>query len=632
MWDRRYILGAGIASLLTATDALAAKKKKASAKSTKGKKGKSKPKKPAPPPPPPVTSPENRAALNGVFDAIYKDALRASPMLLTALGLDKGEYEAHNSRLDDRSIASKAAISGRLRRARDSLKALDRGKLHEMDRINYDAVLWDISTALEGAEAFSYGEAGSGTPYVLSQLSGLYQSVPDFLDNQHTIESKADAESYVARLNAYAVAIGQETERARDDFSKGVIPPDFVISTALKQLEMAYGGAAADNVMVQSIVRRAAAANLVDGWGQKAQSVVEGAIFPALQKQAETLKNILPKASHLAGIMHRPQGEAYYAWAARYSTTTKMTPREIHELGLVKVAELSSEIDARFRALGHTTGTAGERMRALNTDPKQIYPNTPEGKKQLLGDLNKKVDTIFAKLPQYFKTLPKSKVDIRAVPEAIEAGAPGGYYQGPSLDGTRPGAYYINLQDTAQQPSWLLPTLTYHEAVPGHHMQIAIQQEAEGLPDLRKISGFNAYIEGWALYAEQVALEMGMYENDPYGRIGYLHDALFRACRLVVDTGMHYLGWSREQAVRFMMEKMGDGEVEVTREIDRYCVWPGQALGYMVGKIQWLKLRDASKRRLGAKFDIRTFHDTGLLCAAVPLDVLETVYKEAGQV
>jgi uncharacterized protein (DUF885 family) len=263
-------------------------------------------------------------------------------------------------------------------------------------------------------------------------------------------------------------------------------------------------------------------------------------------------------------------------------------------------------------------------MRALYNDPKYRYPNTDEGKVKLIADLNVKVKTVQAKLPAYFKTLPKASVEIRRVPAYIEAGAPGGYYQGGALDGSRPGAYFINLRDTAEVPSWTLPTLTYHEAIPGHHLQGALQQEAD-LPLIRKVMWFSAYGEGWALYAEQLADEMGMYDDDPMGRIGYLHDAAFRAVRLVVDSGLHSQRWSREQAVKYYVDAIGDQEATVVTEVERYCVWPGQACSYMVGKLTWLRLREQAKAKLGPRFDIREFHDAGLVCGATPLTVLDDV-------
>ena len=230
-----------------------------------------------------------------------------------------------------------------------------------------------------------------------------------------------------------------------------------------------------------------------------------------------------------------------------------------------------------------------------------------------------------ARLPDYFGILPKASVEIRRVPPAIEAGAPGGYYQGPSLDGSRPGAYYINLRDTAEWPKWTLPTLTYHEAIPGHHLQITLSTEAEGIPMIRKLIGFSAYSEGWGLYAEQLADEMGVYAEDPWGRLGYLQSLLFRATRLVVDSGLHHKKWSREDGIKYMVETLGDQESSVTSEVERYAVWPGQASSYKVGHTEWVRLREEARAELGDRFDIRSFHDTALASGGMPLDVLKTV-------
>ncbi|MGA9658437.1 MAG: DUF885 family protein, partial [Asticcacaulis sp.] len=353
-------------------------------------------------------------------------------------------------------------------------------------------------------------------------------------------------------------------------------------------------------------------------------------VVPALSRQIAALEAVVPKATHDAGVWHIPGGEARYAFAVRANTSTNMTPDQVHQIGLDKVAEINAELEKVMTANGMTKGTTGERLAEMAKDPRFLYPNTDAGKTQLLADLNTQVQRVAAQLPKYFGILPKSTVTIKRVPVATELGAPGGYYQSASLDGSRPGAYYINLRDTAEVPKWTLPTLTYHEAIPGHHLQISIQQENKDLPELRKISGFNAYIEGWALYAEQLAAtDMDMYAGDPFGYIGYLHDAMFRACRLVVDTGMHHKRWSREQAMQFMQTYLGDPN---ETEVERYVVWPGQALGYMVGKLKWLELRGKAQTKAGAGFDIRKFHDTGLLCAPVPLAVLEQVYQDAGMI
>ena len=273
-------------------------------------------------------------------------------------------------------------------------------------------------------------------------------------------------------------------------------------------------------------------------------------------------------------------------------------------------------------------GTVGKRLATLAADPKTLYANTDEAKETLLADLNAKVAVVQAKLPAYFGALPKAHVQIRRVPKAIEAGAPGGYYQSGTLDGSRPGAYYINLRDTAEWPRWALPTLTYHESIPGHHLQITLANETQGLPVLRKISGNSGYQEGWALYAEQLAVEMGLYEGDPLGAIGQLQAALFRAVRLVVDSGLHAQGWSRDRAVDYFVDTLGEKRTSAVTEVERYCVWPGQACSYMIGKLTWLRLRDRARTALGAKFDLRKFHDAGLLSGALPLDVLATVIDE----
>ena len=289
------------------------------------------------------------------------------------------------------------------------------------------------------------------------------------------------------------------------------------------------------------------------------------------------------------------------------------------------MAELTKGLDAALRAQGFKDGTVGQRLARLGADKAYIYDDTDAAKVTLIADLNKKVMAVQAKLPQWFGALPKAKVEIRRVPKAIEAGAPGGYYEPGTLDGSRAGAYYINLRDTAELPKWSLPTLTFHESIPGHHLQLTLAQEMKDLPLIRKIVFFSGYGEGWALYAEQLAVEMGMYDHDPLGHIGQMKDAMFRAVRLVVDSGMHAQGWTREQAVTYFVATLGDKESSAVTEVERYCVWPGQACSYMVGKLTWLRLRAQAKTALGPKFDIKAFHDAGLLSGALPLDVLDQV-------
>ncbi|WP_298331202.1 DUF885 family protein [Asticcacaulis sp.] len=577
-----------------------------------------------------TSDPATAKTLNALFDAIFNENVDQSPTLATSLGLDKDARVGLKSKLNDASEAEAHKGIARAEKNLAALKAIPRDKLSGMDRINYDTVLWGYESRKSGYERFKFGNWGGANPYILSQLNGSYQSTPDFLANQHTIENKADAEAYLARLEAFAVLIGQETESFKGDVAKGVVPPDFVIDKALTQLQALAAIKGADSSMARALITKTADKGVAGDWAAEAAKRIDGPVAKALNAQIDALKAVRPKATHDAGVWKLKDGDAYYAFAAGSSsgTTTKMTPDEIHKIGLDMVRELSAEADAKFKALGLTQGTVGERMAAIAKDPKYVYDNTDAAKDKLLADLNVQIRAIEAKLPDWFGVLPRTPVVVRRVPKEIEAGAPGGYYQRPTLDGSRPGAYYINLRDTAEWPSWSLPTLTYHEAIPGHHLQIAIQMETEGLPRLRKVGGFSAFSEGWALYSELLAAEMGMYESDPLGYIGYLQSALFRAIRLVVDTGMHAKRWSREEAIRYFVATNGDQESSATTEIERYCVWPGQALSYMTGKIQWVRLRDRMKAQLGSKFDIKAFHDRGLTAGPVPLAVLETVYAE----
>nr|MBA2770788.1 DUF885 domain-containing protein [Sphingomonas sp.] len=360
-----------------------------------------------------------------------------------------------------------------------------------------------------------------------------------------------------------------------------------------------------------------------------AERIVASQVFPALDRQITLVTELRSRATHGAGVWRLPEGEAYYAGALKAATTTEMTAEEIHQLGLEQVADLEARLDPILRAHGLTKGTAGARLAQLNKDPSQLYPNTDEGRAALLAHLNRQIEAIYPRLPQAFATLPKAKVEVRRVPPLIQAGAPGGYYDSAPLDNSRAGIYYINLRDTFDRPKFGLATLTYHEAVPGHHLQVSLAQESEGIPLIRRLGGYSAYSEGWALYSEQLADEMGMYEGDPLGRAGMLQSFLFRATRLVVDTGIHAKRWSREQATDYFIGTTGIARGRSQGEIDRYTVWPGQATSYKVGHIVWERLRNEAQARLGPRFDLREFHQV-LLQGSVPLTILEQLVKARG--
>ena len=560
------------------------------------------------------------AQMNTLFDSFVQQDLRRFPEGATQLGLDKGNMAWTKGALSEVSIpASEDAIA--INRARlEALHAIDRAALSGMDGVNYDVVDFNMTVQDEAAR-FPY----FGGPYVLSQLTGAYQGMPDFLDNQHSIETKQDADDYLSRLNAFASQMDGELEIARHDVARGAIPPDFILDKALIQMRAFHDTPAEKAPLVLSVVRRTKEKGIDGDYQAEATRLYEDRVRPALGRQIEYLTSLRTTATPDAGVWKFKDGAEFYAVALKQSTTSTIGPDEVHQTGLDLVASHQAEIDKLMRKVGLTSGTVGERFRALYKDPKYQYPNTDEGKVRLIADLNLKVQAVTAKLPAWFGALPKAKLEIHRVPKAIEAGAPGGYYNPPPLDNSRPGIYWINLRDTAEVPRWTLPTLTFHEGIPGHHLQGSVANEAGNLPLIRKTIWFSGYGEGWALYAEQLAGEMGMYDDDPLGHIGQLHDSMFRAVRLVVDSGLHAKRWTRDQAVKYYVDTLGDQQASAVTEVERYCVWPGQACSYMVGKLTWLKLRAQARAALGPRFDIRKFHDAGLLSGPTPLDVLGRV-------
>lgn len=560
------------------------------------------------------------AALNATFDGFFKQILAESPILATSLGLDTGDNAAAKSKLDDGSLAATGRYKKRISEQLARLRGIDRSQLSPAAAINYDAALYDLAATDDADRKFAYGGGGAGSPYTLSQLNGAYAGIPDFLDSQHTIETADDAEAYLSRLDGFAALMDQEVERARHDIALGVVPPDFAIDGALAQMKV-LRQPAASSTLVTSLATRAAAKGIAGDWQGRAAQVYEQKVVPALDRQMALLAEIRPQAVHDAGVWRLPDGEAYYAASLRGATTTDLSPDEVHKIGLDVTRELQARADALFRKIGMSKGSVAERYQALFKDPKFLYPNTDPGKAKEIADLNALVQAMQKRLPEYFATLPKTPLEIRRIPAATEGGASTHYTEG-SLDGSRPGIYWLNLRDTAEAPFWDMPTTTFHEGIPGHHLQITLQRQSD-LPMYRKILFFGAYVEGWALYAEQLADEMGFYRDQPAWELGYIHDALLRSGRLVVDTGIHAKRWSREKAVETLSGIDGDPISLSGQEIERYACSPGQACSYMTGKITILRLREKAKAALGGKFDIGRFHDAILLAGALPLAVLE---------
>jgi uncharacterized protein (DUF885 family) len=574
----------------------------------------------------PATPANGDAALRAMLDRFFYARLEESPEQATRLGLDSGARVGLKRRLDDGSSAAQTRALARAKRELAALRDVERASLSPAARLDLDVVTYQLTQAIAGSERFPYGATmGRFAPYVLSQLTGAYRDVPDFLESQHRVRDAAEADAYLARLDALAGAIEDDSARQRADVARGVFAPDYILDTTLRQLAAFRDQPAAETVAVRSFAAKLAAAGLPAARAAQAQALVERKVFPALDRQRALVEELRARAVHDAGCWRLPDGEAYYAAAAEAATTVPLSGDEIHRLGLAQVAEIGARIDTILAAQGMSRGTVGERLVALNRRPDQLYPNDDAGREALLAQLTRQIAAMQRRLPEAFTSLPKAPVEVRRVPASIQAGAPGGYYQNASLDGSRPAIYYINLRDTFDRPKFGLATLTHHEAVPGHHLQVTLALESEDIPLIRRRGFFSGYSEGWALYAEQLADEMGMYEGDPLGQVGYLQSLLFRATRLVVDSGMHAKRWSREKATDYLIATTGIARGRSQSEIDRYTVWPGQACSYKIGHTVWARLRDEAKTRPG--FDLKQFHEV-LRLGAMPLTVLETTVRE----
>jgi uncharacterized protein (DUF885 family) len=570
------------------------------------------------------------AKLRTLLDRFWDEGIEEAPEWATSLGLDTGARAGLRGRLSDYSAAGRDAMFARMKGRLTRLQAIDRTKLSAASQIDYDVVAYAYERGVAGGERFRFGEGPSAgfsyapySPYVVSQLSGPYQALPDFLDSKHPVGATADADAYLARLDGLARALDDSTASLKAQAAKGVLAPDFLLEQASVQL----GKLEASDGLATSFGRKAAAANLAGDWQARAQALLDKAVKPAVARQKAAVDALRTKARPEPGIWKIPDGEAFYAGALAFQTTTDLKPEEVHALGLAQVKELQARIDGLLKAQGLTAGTVTERLVGLNTRPEQLFANTDAGRAELLAYLTTRVKDVESRLPKVFATIPRAPMEIVRVPPAIEDGAANGYAQGASLDGKRPGRFYINLKDTSEWPRYSLPSLAFHEAYPGHLWQGAIAQQSTEIPMLRRSGfGFSAYGEGWALYAEQLGDELGAYDNDPLGRIGYLQSLLFRAVRLVVDTGLHAKRWTRAQATAYMVEQTGRPRGGMQREVDRYCVWPGQACSYKVGHNEWVRLREDARVRQGARFDIRQFHEV-LKRGRMPLVVLERVVR-----
>jgi uncharacterized protein (DUF885 family) len=559
------------------------------------------------------------AALNALFDRIFDERVDSSPGLATSLGLDKGAKAGLRATFDPKPYPqARAENVARDKKALAAVRRIDPASLSQAAALNREVVIYDLEQSLTAPTRFNLDSVQG--PYLISQQDGAYFSLPDFLNSRHPIDTAADAEAYLSRLGEYGKIIDYETDEQRRMAARGFLAPGWSLDLALGQIAKLRNVPAAQNGLVRSVADRTAKKGIAGNWATRATRIVETQVYPALDRQVALLKKLRPTTAPGDGATRLRGGADIYAAALAQATTSTLSPDEVHKLGLAQDAEYTVLLDGLLKQAGFTTGTVGERLSALNTSPAQLYPDTDAGRTQLIADLNVNVKEMMGRLPRAFATLPTQPLEIRRVPPEIQDGASNGYYNSATLDGSRPAIYWINLKSTGDWPKYSLPSLTYHEGVPGHHLQISLAQESKDIPMLRKISGYNSYIEGWALYSEQLADELGGY--DPIQRAGYLQSFLFRSARLVVDTGLNSKGWSREQAVDYMTRTTGFARPRVQREVERYCVSIGQASSYKIGHLAWLRAREKARATLGDRFDLKQFHEI-LKDGAMPLTILE---------
>lgn len=569
------------------------------------------------------------AAAQAALDNAKKFMLNAYPETASSMGIDKGEFAGLRAKLSDRSPDGQAEIAKQTRKISTQLSAINREELSSELALDVDVVAATFERSADGFD-FPYGDMAllnsnlsyRNSPYVAAQNTGAFIEIPSFLDASHSIDSAGAAEDFLSRMSAYAGQLDGETARIRQDGERGMILPDFLMKKTVGQLKTARAQSPKDWSIVKSLTSRASEYGNFDS---DAIRIATDEIGPAMDRQIATLEALAPKAKPEAGVWARPDGEAYYNWALGAGTTTNMTADEVHQMGLDELAALHQEMDPILRSLGYTDGGVGQRMAAMAEDPRYQFAPGDKGRAEIMSFIENVVTDIRGRMPDAFETLVPGFLEVTRIDPSVEAGAPGAYGGAGSVDGTKPGHFWINLRSTDLHTKFDLADLTYHEAIPGHVWQgeYTFKQSL-----IRSMLAFNAYSEGWALYAQQIAAELGVYENDAAGRLGYLQSLGFRACRLVVDTGLHAKRWTRQQANEWFVENNGSNPDAVRGEIDRYCAWPGQACGYMVGLTEIRRLRAKAQSELGAKYDFKRFNDAVVLGGAVPMTVLGRIVDD----
>ncbi len=570
-----------------------------------------------------ATAPNAGAPVAGLdpdaaLDRIAYRMLAHEPGRATGLGVDTGEYAAWRSTFGTAGAQGRSEYAATLKELVAEARAYPKDGLTSDQQIGFEVVETAFSKALEGM-AMPYGDVAVGSwrnaPYVVIQNVGGYLDLPRFFGSTQPLNASEDVGPYMDRLAEVPAILDGELDRIRAARAMGVVPPAFLIDKAIAQMEASLKSAS------ESYAGPLTAAPFNTGnWAApQAGRIVANGIVPALERQIAELKTQRSLAKDSAGMWAQPMGEEYYSWAVGASTTTSMTPDEIHRQGLAELDEIHGKMDPILREIGYTQGTVGDRMRALSDDPRYKFAEGDPGREEIFAFINDRVAWIKAQMPRAFNQLVDPPLEIRRLPLAEEPGAPGAYGGAGSKDGSIPGRFWINLRTTDLHRKYDLADLAFHESIPGHVWE---GEFSNRLPLIRSILAFNAFSEGWALYAEQLADELGAYDEFKVGRLGYLQSLAFRACRLVVDTGLHSKRWTREQGRQFFVERNGSKVEEVASEVDRYCSWPGQACGYKIGHSEIVRQRARAQAELGGAYDFKAFNTAVVLGGNAPLSVV----------
>jgi uncharacterized protein (DUF885 family) len=550
--------------------------------------------------------------LEKLFDTLFESLLEISPQLTVTVGRDSGALSQSRSRLDDETLDGQARRTSTVAAILADLSRFDPSGLSLRGRLDYEAVLFSARAEAIARQRFTFGRVDRRiSPYVVNHLAGSYLDAPDFISSRRPPPDSTELEVYVSRLRDFSRNLEGESERIRVDAAAGVAPPGFILERTLSRMRSQQDKLATRSILESVHDPNAAARNILDR-----------EVMPKLAQQIALLESLRAVTSHDAGLSRLKNCEDCYSAALRIGATTEPNVREFHREGIAEVHDLNARADRLLKKVGLKRGPVGQRLRSLASDDRYLYPDSDAGKARAVADMNARIRAILPALPPLFKTAINTNIEVRRLTASEELAGRIGYRVAPSADGVRPGVYFVDLHAIRDRPTWSLPSVTYHETVPGHLLQLPLQEAAK-LHPLRQQLNPRGYSEGWAIYAETLAQQIGVYQDDPLGEIGYLQSRLFRVARMLVDIGIHVSGWSRAQAIHTLMEMTAQPQALCETDVDRYFVLPGMIGGDEIGYYGWRAAHAQASGNARRKYELASFHDQALKFGPLPQALLE---------